>query len=253
MSRSHIRSFITQLFLFVAALAVVGAVLVVSGQNSNSSTTMQSDNMSASNMSGTKRSSSKRRGRRRGKSMASTPAACGPMQENTNMAGAPQESAASAGSMNAAPVRTGRCDPNTQEQTDLSGTYTGTVNYSEGGMSGDATLTITGNDFTLTSGSTTQEGRVVAVTTCNYTAVSMTFGKGQSAGPLPIVSLRAKKAGNNFTLMSVSGEKREFSFSAKTASTASAGGAKRRRRARKPKSKMSGNACNPMAHPVVSR
>ena len=53
------------------------------------------------------------------------------------------------------PQRTGRCDPNQQEQTDLSGTYTGTVNYPDGGMTGEATLTITGNNFTLTAGAST--------------------------------------------------------------------------------------------------
>jgi hypothetical protein len=115
---------------------------------------------------------------------------------------------------------TGRCDPNVQEQTDLSGTYTGTSNYTERGLSGDTTLTITGNDFTMTSGSTTLEGRVVAVTTCNYTAVTMMFGKpqmtastGAQPAPLPAVSLRAKKVGDHLTLESVGGETRQFSFS----------------------------------------
>jgi hypothetical protein len=135
------------------------------------------------------------------------------------------------------PVRYGRCDPNVQEQTDLSGTYTGKVDYSEGGLSGDATLTITGNDFTMTSGSSTQEGRVVAVTTCNYTAVTMMFGKGQTTAatgsqppPLPAVSLRAKKTGNGITLTSVDGEKKAFSFMSAAGGGGTGG---RRRRARR--------------------
>ncbi len=37
------------------------------------------------------------------------------------------------------------------EQTDLSGTYTGNVNFPDHGMTGESTLTITGNKFTLTS------------------------------------------------------------------------------------------------------
>ena len=118
------------------------------------------------------------------------------------------------------PTQTGRCDPMAQEQTDLSGTYTGTANYAEGGLSGDATLTINGNAFTITSGSSTQEGRVTAVTTCNYTGVTMMFGKpqtsaakGEQPAPLPAVSLRARKVGGGLTLESVGGETRQFSFS----------------------------------------
>jgi len=70
---------------------------------------------------------------------------------------------------------TGRCDPNQQEQTDLSGTYTGKARH-EKEAPVDATLTITGNTFTMTSGSDTHTGRVTAVTTCGYTAVTMMMG-----------------------------------------------------------------------------
>ena len=137
------------------------------------------------------------------------------------------------------PAQTGRCDPNAQEQTDLSGTYTGTANYTEGGLSGDTTLTITGNNFTMTSGSTTQEGRVTAVTTCNYTAVTMMFGKEQTTAaagtpqpaPLPAVSLRARKVGSGLTLESVGGETRQFSFNS---APARGGGAQPRKRSSKP-------------------
>ena len=135
------------------------------------------------------------------------------------------------------PSVSAQCDPNAQEQTDLSGTYTGTANYSEGGLSGEATLTITGNDFTITSGSTTAEGRVVAVTTCNYTAVTMMFGKAQTTAttgpqppPLPAVSLRAKKMGSGLSLESVGGEAKQFSFS--SAGSGRSGGRRKPRRTR---------------------
>ena len=147
------------------------------------------------------------------------------------------------------PAQTGRCDPNAQEQTDLSGTYTGSANYTEGGLSGDTTLTITGNDFTMTSGSTTLEGRVVAVTTCNYTAVTMMFGKAQmtaSTGaqpaPLPAVSLRARKVGGGLMLESVGGETRQFSFSP----SGGAAGQRGRRRPRKTRSAI--KPPTPMTH-----
>jgi len=114
---------------------------------------------------------------------------------------------------------TGRCDPTKQEQADLSGTYTGKVNYPDASLTGDATLTITGNNFTLSAGTTTQMGRITAVTTCGYTGATMMFGDltppTPSANPpaaLPAVSLRARKMGDRVTLMTVPGEKRSFSF-----------------------------------------
>jgi hypothetical protein len=102
-------------------------------------------------------------------------------------------------------ARTGRCDPNKQEQTDLSGTYTGKVTHGDKTM--DGTLTITGNDYTATSGSDTHSGRIAAVTTCGYTAVAMTMEPGK-----PSVSLRARKVGDRLTLNSVPGEPEKISF-----------------------------------------
>lgn len=291
MSRSNTTSFITRFLVLIVSLALVGADLVVLGQNANSSTTMQNDNMSSgnTNMSGgrRRRRSTRRRGRRRGTVM-NTNAACGPMQENTNMAAEPQENANTGeantnmnmgggrrrrrgrrrgGNMNAAepqvtneittarPVSmSGRCDPNTQEQTDLSGTYTGTVNYAEGGWNGDATLTINGNDFTLTSGSNTVEGRVVAVTTCNYTAVVMRLGK--DPGVVPTLSLRARRAGSSLSLKSVPGESKQFSFNGGGASGSGSSGGRRRRRGRRRGGRTTtttGNACNPMAHAIAAQ
>jgi hypothetical protein len=190
---------IIRLFVLIVSVAFIGADLSVSAQNSNSSETPPSDaSMQDTNTSNTntgRTGGRRRRGRRRGGNMNA------------------------AADVTTAPASTGRCDPMAQEQTDLSGTYTGTANYPEGGLSGETTLTITGNDFTMTAGSSTQEGRVVAVTTCNYTAVTMMFGKAQTSAatgaqpaPLPAVSLRARKVGSGLTLESVGGETRQFSF-----------------------------------------
>ena len=112
----------------------------------------------------------------------------------------------------------GRCDPTKQEQTDLSGTYTGKVKHgSEPAM--DATLTITGNNFTMTSGSDTHSGRITAVTTCGYTAVTVMMGDLTPPPPgpnppaaHPAMSLRAKKVGDSLTLTSVPGEPQMVSF-----------------------------------------
>src|SRR6266508_646212 len=69
------------------------------------------------------------------------------------------------------PRRTGRCDPTQQEQTDLSGTYHGTIKHGDEAAT-PATLIITGNNFRMSAGTDTHSGRITAVTTCGYTAVS---------------------------------------------------------------------------------
>lgn len=114
------------------------------------------------------------------------------------------------------------------EQTDLSGTYTGRVNYPDEDMVGEATLSIEGNNFTLTAGEKTLSGRITAVTTRGYTGVTMMFGDmtPQPAVPLPstappapvkpAISLRARKAGDRLTLTTAPGEKRRFSFTPPT-------------------------------------
>ena len=127
-------------------------------------------------------------------------------------------------------TRTGRCDPLQQEQTDLSGTYVGKVRHGDQAPM-DATLTITGNSFTMTMGSETHSGRITAVTTCGYTAVTIMHGDGGTSAPgttpppNKVMSLRAKKVGDSLTLMSVPGEPEKVMFT-------SGGGAGRPRRQR---------------------
>jgi hypothetical protein len=185
------------IYLFVLGLAVVAttalvsAGLVVSAQNSNSSTTMAPTNTAA-----------KKKTSRRHKAKAK----------------AADTGDASTAAMPMPAKKTGRCDPTQQEQTDLSGTYTGKVKHgNEAAM--DATLTITGNNFTLTSGSDTRSGRITAVTTCGYTAVTVMMGDltPPTPGPnppaaLPAMSLRAKKVGDSLTLTSVPGEPKSVMF-----------------------------------------
>jgi hypothetical protein len=99
-----------------------------------------------------------------------------------------------------------RCDNTKQEQTDLSGTYTGKLKHGDE-PAVDATITITGNNFTGTMGSETHSGRITAVTTCGYTAVTMMMEGAPHA-----MSLRAKKVGDNLTLTSVPGEPQMVTF-----------------------------------------
>ena len=155
------------------------------GQNANSSTTAEPQNANSA--------PTTRRGRRR----APKPAA---------------ESMAAAEPMASAVT----------EQTDLSGTYTGAFDCSDVGLTGDTTLTITGNQFTLSDGRT---GRIVGSTTHGYTAVALQMGEsvagsGGQPGSVPtIVSMRAKKSGDRLTLMSVPGSGRTCSFTPTAATT----------------------------------
>ncbi len=114
--------------------------------------------------------------------------------------------AATTGDATMTPQKTGKCDPTKQEQTDLSGTYTGKLKHGDEPVQ-DATLTITGNSFTGSMGGQTISGRIVAVTTCGYTAVTI-----MHEGETHAMSLRAKKVGGNLTLTSVPGEPQKIMF-----------------------------------------
>jgi hypothetical protein len=181
-----VRKSTTYPFVLVVVIGVFAALtsagLIVSAQNSNSFTTMAPANTNTS------------KPRRHKPKPKPKPAAeatdTGAMAETTP----------------AAMPRKGRCDPNQQEQTDLSGTYTGKLKHGDEPVA-DATLTITGNNFTMNMGSNTHSGRIVAVTTCGYTAVSV-----MPEGEKRAFSLRAKKMGDSLTLMSVPGEPEKIMF-----------------------------------------
>jgi hypothetical protein len=110
------------------------------------------------------------------------------------------------------------------------------VNYPEGGLTGPATLTISGTEFTLTpEGGSPVTGRVSAVKTGGYTGVAMQMGQvaastaGQPAATPPAtVSLRMRRAGDSLSLTSVPGSPQKFSFT--PASTARRGSSRRRAR-----------------------
>lgn len=102
------------------------------------------------------------------------------------------------------------------KQDDFTGqSYTGTVNYPEGSLSGPATLEfMADNQFSLTpEGGQAMTGRYTAVTTRGYTGVTMMLAA--PSGPTTaatIVSVRLRKLGNGVQIMSVPGETRQFSF-----------------------------------------
>lgn len=100
-------------------------------------------------------------------------------------------------------------------QVDLSGTYTGAfVNCDAAGLSGNTTLTITGNQFTTADG---KSGRVIASKTRGYTAVALQLSGAGS----PVISFRGKKSGNKLTLTPIAGATQQCTFT-----TAKAGATK---------------------------
>lgn len=221
MRRSTIYLFVLG-FVVIAIGALVDANLVVSAQNANSSATMAAN----ANMAKPKP--------RRHKAKAKPAAAMSEAATTETMEPAQK----------AMKKRTGRCDPTQQEQTDLSGTYTGKVKHgNEPAM--DGTLTVTGNTFTMTSGSETHSGRITAVTTCGYTAVTVMMGDPMTSGANPpmTVSLRAKKMGDKLTLTSVPGEPQKVSF------TTGGGGGMKPRRHRMMKPKTAAPAASPTTPP----
>ncbi len=170
------------LAVVIGVFAASSAGLIVSAQNSNSSTTMAPANSNTS----------KPRHKPKPKPK--------PAAEGTTGTGAMGTEAKTP------KRRTGRCNPDEQEQTDLSGTYNGKFKHGDEAAK-DGTLTITGNNFTATMGDQTMSGRITAVTTCGYTAVSV-----MHEGEARAHSLRAKKMGNGLTLMSVPGEPEKMMF-----------------------------------------
>jgi hypothetical protein len=179
------------LFMLAMIAALAGVELVVSAQDTMSGTAAQNDNAAAT-------TPAKGRRRRRGRK----PKAAADATADTAAAATPAATPK--------PHR-GGCDRDVQEQTDLSGTYTGTVNYPDGGATGAATLTITGNQLTLEAGGTNLTGKISAETTCHYTGATIAFA-GTPPATSTSVSVRAKKVGKGLTLTSVAGETHKFSF-----------------------------------------
>jgi len=147
---------------------------------------------------------------------ATTPATRGSRERRVTDAGS---TAATESASPAAMAKSGKCNPDKDERVDLSGSYGGVINYPAAGMSGSATLTITGNRFTLNTGSRTETGNITAIATCNYIAVAMMFGQWKTPQPgevvmppLPMLSLRAIKKADQLALKASASERREFLF-----------------------------------------
>jgi len=225
--KSSVRFLVVLLLVTFTTAALVFADLVVIAQNANSSST--GEDMQNANMSTPRRSRRGRRGRRAApvnanmgnmnanETNANTGEAAG---ENTNMGGMATTGTGTHGRRRhrrgrrremtvIAPVTVGTptgADGGVQE--DLSGTYTGVINCLD--ASGDATLTITGNQFTL-SGASSRSGRITAVTTRGYTGATLRFDAAAGGTPTS-VSVRARKMGDRLMLSPVPGETNKCTF-----------------------------------------
>lgn len=197
MSKSNNRGFIIRLFVLVVTLAFVGADLVVSAQNTNSSTTMQNDNTSTqnSNMSGTKTNRHSRRNR---------------SGSNRKIVGFPK-------GQTSTDMQNAELERTIGKPEDFTGqSYSGTVNYPGGNLSGPAKLEfMADNQFSLTpEGGQAMTGRYSAVTTRGYTGMTMMFGTASGpTTPATIISVRVKKVGNGLQITNVPEESKQFSFS----------------------------------------
>lgn len=187
------------------AFVTVFADYGVLAQNTNSSTTQDDTTQAENTNTNTTNTGRRRRGRRGRRSSRAV------VQPTTD---APLEVQAPTGGGAAADdTDTGTQSPGTQE--DLSGTYTGRITMTGGHeMSGEATLTITGNSFTLASEGMTHNGRVLAVTTRGYTGASFYFTDiTDSTTNTPVVaSTRARRSGDRLTLTPVPGTRTRMTF-----------------------------------------
>lgn len=118
------------------------------------------------------------------------------------------------------------------ERVDLSGTYSGRVTTTGGHeMSGEGTLTITGNSFTLTGEGMTHTGRVYAVLTRGATSAAFYFSDIQDPTTnTPLVfNVRARKSGERLTLSPAPNARNRMTFG--TAGGGGTGRPRGRRRA----------------------
>jgi len=107
------------------------------------------------------------------------------------------------------------------EQADLSGAWTGRMTMRGGhDMASEATLTITGNTFTLAGEGMNHSGRVLAVTTRGYTGASFFFSDLTDADTkTPVVAaVRARKTARGLSLTPVPGTRTRLTFNGRSSS-----------------------------------
>jgi hypothetical protein len=210
-NKSSLRFLLVILSAAFATAALVLADVGALAQNSNSSTTTPEAGAENTN------TAAPRRGRRRGRRRAATATTT---DATTTDAGATGGTGAGMGSGTGEGTGAGGQDDMrpgdlSGEQVDLSGTYTGRVTMAGGhDMTGEGTLTITGNTFTLAVDTMTHNGRVYAVTTRGYVGAAFYFTDITDATTnTPVVAnVRARKSGERLTLTPVAGSRTRLTF-----------------------------------------
>lgn len=222
-----VNSIVKSAAAFAAAACVMLAFVFfdagVRSQSTNSSTTQEEDantntnaNTGAEAETNTDTTTRRRRGRRgrRGTRVA-------PMTDNTNTG---EMTEGTGGEMTPRPEIVINRDAGPQDtgggaQEDLSGAYTGRLNMTGGhDMSGEATMTITGNSFTLEAGGMTHSGRVYAINTRRYVGAAFYFTDiTDPATNTPLaVSVRARRTGNRLSLTPVPGARNRMTFNGRS-------------------------------------
>jgi hypothetical protein len=203
----RIRFLVVLPVLALLALLVAVPDLGALAQNANSSTpetTMQEENANANTA-----APRRRRGRRR----AARTAAVDPSETPVD----PSESPGPTRGGGAQETDTGVSSPG--EAADLSGTYAGRVRMAGGHeMSGQGTLTITGNTFTLEAEGMTHSGKIIAVTTRGYTGATLWFTDlSDPASNTPLAcGVRVRRGRNTLTMTPVPGSRNRFWFNGRS-------------------------------------
>lgn len=209
------------LLAFATAVADLGAL----AQNANSSAPQeegaqndnaQNANDNAQNANGNATTGRRRRGRR-GRRPVNVDETAAPDASagNDNTGGGTGEGAGAVDQ----DADTGASTPG--EATDLSGTWTGRVRMAgDHTMDGEGTLTITGNQFTLTSEGMTHTGRVIAITTRGYTGATFWFtDQTDSATSTPLAaSARIRRGRNSIAITPVPGARNRLTFNGRAGS-----------------------------------
>jgi hypothetical protein len=219
--QSSLRIAVAFLFAVTAFAALAFAGAGARAQNSNSSTTAEDSTQNANaNTTPTRRGRGRRGRRPANANTGDANANTGDATTTTTDTGMGSGTGSGTGVGSGAGVAQADDNPTgdlSGERVDLSGTYTGHVTMSGGHeMSGDGTLTITGNQFTLEGQGMTHNGRVYAVVTRGYVGAAFYFSdiSDPATNTPTVANVRARKSGERLTLTPVPNTRTRLTFGA---------------------------------------
>lgn len=206
--------------LLAAACVVLAFVCFDAGvrsQNSNTSTAEQEGEADAN--ANTNTTPRRRRGRRGRRGSAATMPAPDNMNAGESTGGETNprpDIIINRGAMPAASMQ----DTGGGTQEDLSGTYTGRLTMTGGHdmSSNEATLTITGNTFSLSADGMTHAGRIYAVNTRRYIGAALIFDDiTDPVTNTPLAcSVRVRRTSRGITMTPVPGARNRLTFNGRS-------------------------------------